>query len=163
MAISPCDVRSAGWSEKERDLIRDAQLWLRGTNDQVTFPIIVTFTENTDLRVELPDDRKFIGTDRLCNGNMIECLGEDGPEASSSDIHALAFKLRELEERGTLMKPLLGNIEARMRVFRKVREGDSLTRVISSVDSDSRVFLAHDAKVFPVANSTITKKTSRQI
>ena len=45
----------------------------------------------------------------------------------------------------------------------EVRESDSLTRVINRVGSDLIVFLAHEAKVLPVTNSTIVQKTSRQI
>lgn len=64
-------------------------------------------------------------TARLSNGNMIEGLEEDGPEASPSDVSALASKVRELEENGVLMKPLVGKIQVDLKVFRNVREGDS--------------------------------------
>lgn len=159
---SPLVVLEAGWAEREDDLIKDAQLWLHGTYDLVTFVVIVIFTESGHLRIELPenDERKFTGAeteDRLSDGRIIDGVEEDGPGASFADMRTLALKLQELEKDGALMKPLLGEIEARMSIYRKVRQGDPETSIMSSVGfgvDDLRVFLANEAKVFPAADST---------
>lgn len=55
------------------------------------------------------------------------------------------------------MKPLLGEIEARMSIYRKLWQGDPETSIMSSVGfcvDDLRVFLANEAKVFPAADLT---------
>lgn len=96
--------------------------------------------------------------DRLSDGTMIDGVEEeDGPGASFADMRTLARKLQDLEKDGLLMKPLLGDIKARMCVYRKVRQGDPETGIMSSVGfgvDDLKIFLANDAKVLTVSDST---------
>lgn len=75
----------------------------------------------------------------------------------TTSAERIALKLEELDKDGALMKPLLGEIEARMSIYRKLWQGDPETSIMSSVGfcvDDLRVFLANEAKVFPAADLT---------
>lgn len=152
----PLVVLEAGWSEKEDKLIADAQLWLHGSHGTVAFVVIIVITEHKKHGNRAGADGK------LSDGTIISGLEEDLPEATSDDARALAETLEQLEKagNGNLMKPLVGGIDARMCVYRRIRTDDPPRRATSSNRfnrDDLRIFLTHDTKVFPDADTTPVK------
>lgn len=87
-------VLEAGWAEREQDLVKNAQLWLHGTFDQVAFVIIIVFTESKDLRLqqgvdEIPYTEGGVET-QLANGTAIELDDDDDSKTSNENIRELA-------------------------------------------------------------------------
>lgn len=150
----PLVVLEAGWSERKDKLIADAQLWLHGSHGTVAFVVIIVITEHKK------HDNCAGADEKLSDGTIISGLEEDGSEASSTDVRALAETFEQLEKAGNLMKPLVGGVDARMCVYRRIRTDDPTRGATSSnrFDRDDlRIFLTHDTKVFPDADTTPVK------
>lgn len=159
----PLVVLEAGWAEREQDLVKNAQLWLHGTFDQVKFAIIIIFAESKDLRLqqgvdEIPSTEGGV-EGQLANGTAIELDGEDDSKTSNDYIRELARKLQDLEKDSMLAKPLLGALEGRLCLYRRCRENDHEMGIKSSDNyhqESLKVILAKEVKIFPKADPDIT-------
>ncbi|KAN0085298.1 hypothetical protein V8E54_001765 [Elaphomyces granulatus] len=167
----PAIVVESGWAESERDL-EDARLWLLGTSPPVARVILVDHVEGKILHDNRSEDEK---TERklmdaeveelLADGTSLYCDKEepaDGEEktvtARSNEKHAqdvLINKLLSANSENNLMKPLLGPVESRLSVFRRVRDGDNPENIIcKTVATDEgnavqQIYREFEADIYP--------------
>lgn len=151
----PLVVLETGWAEREQDLVKNAQLWLHDTFDQVAFVIIIVFTESKDLRLqqgidEIPYTEGGVEA-QLANGTAIELDDDDDSKTSNENIRELARELQDLEE-DKLAKPLLGAVEGRLCLYRRCRENDPETgssRAITFIMKATKSSSQRRPKYFP--------------
>lgn len=152
----PLVVLESGFSERENSLVRDAQLWLYGSHAAVKFAVIIIITEsepicdnNQSPRRQLKDGE---ANELLSDGTEIPEDDNAEFEPSTSDQLQFAGKLRRLHGEKRLMRPLVGDIEANLRVYRKAREGDDEERIHRSNEfTEYPIFLNHDSPIYPDA------------
>jgi len=165
----PAVVVESGWAESERDLLEDARLWLLGTSPPVARVILVNYVEGKILHDNRSEDEK---TERkLMNAEVEELLADgtslyydkeepaDGEEKTVSNEtdaqDVLINKLLSANSENNLMKPLLGPIESRLSVFRRVRDGDNPENIIcKTVATDKenavqQIYREFEADIYP--------------
>lgn len=150
----PLVVLESGFSERESSLVRDAQLWLYGGHAAVKFAVIVIITESKPICDDNQSPRRQLedgeADELLSDGTKISENDNAESEPSISDQLQFAGKLRRLHEEKRLMRPLVGDIQATLRVYRKARKGDDEGRIHRSNEfTEHPIFLKHDSPIYP--------------
>ena len=147
--------------KKESELIKDARIWAHGSRGSVAFVIIIIITEN---KVVISNGKEKFSVqeaeERCSNGaRIVESIGsvvdEQAAQSPFSAQWALAREVERLDAEGNLMKPLLGEVTAKMHVFRKFRDGDkpeSVKREDGFGVEEFPVYRVAEADLFPVAD-----------
>lgn len=164
----PLVVLESGFSERESSLVRGAQLWLYGGHAAVKFAVIVIITESKPICDDNQSPRRQLkdgeADELLSDGTKIPEGDNAESEPSTSDQLQFAGKLRRLHEEKRLMRPLLGDIQANLRVYRKAREGDDEGRIHRSNDfTEHPIFLKHDSPIYPDAGRNAVGMQWREI
>lgn len=123
----------------------------------MAFVIIIIITEN---KVVISNGKEKFSEqeaeERCSNGaRIVESIGSVVDESPFSAQWALAREVERLDAEGSLMKPLLGEVTARMHVFRKFRDGDkpeSIKREDGFGVEEFPVYRVAEADLFPVAD-----------
>lgn len=147
----------AGSSERESELIQDAQLWLHGSRAAVSFVLVVIITESKSICDDRRNPKRHLNDEeveeRLADGTQIQESNGTESEPSTLDQLQFADELRRLHAQKKLMKPLVGDIEANLSVYRKAREGDDEGKKRTSEEfAKISIFLRDEAAIYPNAD-----------
>lgn len=160
----PSIVVEIGWSESARDLIKDAHLWLWGTEPSTQYVILIEHVESKVLRDDrLENEKKWNLAEldmeeRLSNGGLIKVDGT--PDDDVATQWAWREQLLQLHHEDKLMKPLLGSVKSTLYIYRRTRDGDDETKIVSnpiSTDQDQDIYLDFEAEIYPNVPTKATK------
>lgn len=89
----------------------------------------------------------------MADGTQIQESNSTESEPSTLDQLQFADELRRLHAQKKLMKPLIGDIEANLSVYRKAREGDDEGKNRTSEEfAKLSIFLRDEAAIYPNAD-----------
>ncbi|PUU75338.1 hypothetical protein B9Z19DRAFT_1131471 [Tuber borchii] len=123
----PTIVCEAGYSESEEVLLEDARLWLLQTAGQTKIVIILAFTEVMPKGGQVAQDGDTPAGETQDGGQTF--IPKINKETSVID---LAKQLFELNKEGKLAKPLVGNLTAKLSLYKASKTGEEIVEDFST-------------------------------
>ncbi|PUU73061.1 hypothetical protein B9Z19DRAFT_1069278 [Tuber borchii] len=124
----PTIVCEAGFSEAKEELLEDAKLWLLKTAGQTKVVIILAFTEVMPKRGQVALDGDTPAGETQDGGQTF--IPKIDKEMSVTD---LAKQLFEVNKEGKLAKPLVGNLTAKLSLYKASKTGEDIIEVFSTM------------------------------
>lgn len=151
------DLESAGYVRAKKALAKIDPKILLNQSTKHNRPIWMCTLEDRDLTWdERPYDQTHSLSDeeveeRRADGSLIGFPGA----ASEEDETKLAAKLELLQNNKHLMKHLVGNLLAKLRVYRRAHSGnpdERITKRHTSSSTDLTIFLRNEVEIYPKMN-----------
>ncbi|KAG0134932.1 hypothetical protein HOY82DRAFT_601811 [Tuber indicum] len=122
----PTVVCEAGWAEDHEQLVQDARLWLLRTRGETRVVIVLSFREN------IPPAPAVVRDDETTTQNTPDEQALLDSINDTTVANDLADQLFTLNQEEKLTKPLVGNLEASIYVYKASEAADDIIETFST-------------------------------